>query len=163
LSITSVVILAHALVGIVFVVGLLGRWIVLGLAAGADDLPTMRTLTAAAGPFERIVIVGSTVVLVLGIAAAFVAGRSVLGPFTGGHVDWLFVSVLLFLSNIPLVPLVFIPRGRIFGAVLADAERAGTVTPELRAAWADPVTRAAHVYELATVTIVLCLMLTKPF
>lgn len=160
---TEVVVLVHALIGIAFVTGLIGRWLVLGAAERATDLPAMRTLTAAAAPFERIVIVGSMLVFAFGLAAAYVEGRSVLGPLTGGGVDWLFVSLLLFLSILPLVPLVFLPRGRVFAAAMAEAEAAGRVTPELAAAWRDPVTRAAHVYELGAVTVVLVLMLSRPF
>ena len=160
---TNIVVLIHALVGVVFVAGLVGRWIVLGAAARATELPAMKTLAAAAGPFERIVIIGSMLVMLLGLVAAFAAGRSVLGPLTGGSVDWLFVSLLLFVSIIPLVPLVFLPRGRVFEAAMAEAEAAGQVTPALRAAWADPIVRAAHIYELGAVTAVLVLMLSKPF
>jgi hypothetical protein len=163
MDVAGIVVLAHALLGIVFIVGLAGRWIVLGAAARADDLPAMRTLAAAAAPFERIVIVSSTLVLLFGVAAAFATGRSVLGPLGGGPVDWLFVSLVLYVSIVPLVPLVFLPRGRVFAATLAEAEAMGGVTPALRAAWHDPVVRAAHVYELAATTIVLCLMLAKPF
>jgi hypothetical protein len=162
-TLTDVVVLVHALIGILFIAGLVGRWIVLGLAERATELPAMKTLTAAAGPFERIVIVGSMLVFLAGILAAFMEGRSILGPLTGGGVDWLFVSVLLFLSILPLVPLVFLPRGRVFEAALADAEGKGQVTPELRTAWRDPVVRAAHLYELGAVTVVLVLMLNKPF
>jgi hypothetical protein len=90
-------------------------------------------------------------------------GRSVLGPLVGGGVDWLFVSLLLYLSVLPLIPLVFIPRGKVFEAALAAATVEGRVTPALQAAWRDPATRAAHLYELGSVTIVLILMLTKPF
>ena len=163
MTLTNVVVLVHALIGILFIAGLVGRWIVLGLAERATELPAMKTLTAAAGPFERIVIVGSMLVFLAGILAAFMEGRSILGPLTGGGVDWLFVSVLLFLSILPLVPLVFLPRGRVFEAALADAEGKGQVTPELRTAWRDPVVRAAHLYELGAVTVVLVLMLNKPF
>jgi hypothetical protein len=46
---------------------------------------------------------------------------------------------------------------------MAAAEAQGEVTPALRAAWADPVVKAAHVYELGAVTVVLVLMLAKPF
>ena len=162
-TVTNVVVLTHALIAILFVAGLVGRWIILGAAARATELPAMKILAAAAGPFERIVIVGSMLVMLLGLLAAFVAGRSVLGPLTGGALDWLFVSLLLYVSIIPLVPLVFLPRGRLFEAAMAEAETAGQVTPALRAAWADPIVRAAHVYELAVVTIVLVLMLSKPF
>jgi hypothetical protein len=163
MTVTNVVIVVHALVAVLFVAGLVGRWMILGSAARATELPAMKTLAAAAGPFERIVIVGSMLVMLLGLVAAFVAGRSVLGPLTGGSVDWLFVSLLLYISIIPLVPLVFLPRGRIFEAAMAEADAAGRVTPALRAAWADPVVRAAHLYELTVVTIVLILMLSKPF
>jgi len=160
---TEVVVLIHALIGILFIAGLIGRWIILGAAARATDLPTMKTLAGAAGPFERIVIVTSALVLLFGIVAAFLQGRSVLGPLTGGSIDWLFVALVLYLSVLPLVPLVFLPRGKEFEAALADAEAEGQVTPALRAAWADPVVRAAHLYELGAVTVVLILMLTQPF
>jgi hypothetical protein len=155
--------LVHALTGILFVAGLIGRWIVLGLAERATDLPAMKTLTAAAGPFERIVVVVPAFVLLFGVVAAFIQGRSVLGPLTGGSVDWLFVSLVLFLSPLPLVPMVFLPKGKAFEAALAEAEEAGRVTPALTSAWRDPLVRAAHVYELGATTVVLILMLTKPF
>jgi hypothetical protein len=155
--------LGHALAGVAFVAGLLGRWIVLGLAARAANLGSMRTLAAAAGPFERLVIIGSQVVLVLGIVTAIVEGIPFLGPLQGASLNWLFVSLLLFVSVIPLVPLVFLPRGKVFEAAMAEAAVRGEVTPALREAWSDPVVRAAHVYELGAVTVVLVLMLTKPF
>jgi hypothetical protein len=160
---TSIVVLVHALIGILFIAGLIGRWIVLGMAERATDVPSMKTLTAAAGPFERIVIIAPSFVLLFGVAAAFMEGRSILGPLTGGSIDWLFVSLLLFFSPLPLVPLVFLPKGKVFEAALSAAEAVERVTPELEAAWHDPIVRAAHVYELGAITIVLILMLTKPF
>jgi hypothetical protein len=162
-SLGGLLALTHALAGVAFVAGLLGRWMVLALAGRATNLGSMRTLTAAAAPFERLVIVGSIVVSVLGIGTAIVQGRPFLGPLQGGRVDWLVVSFVLFLSIIPLVPLVFLPRGRVFASAMAEAEARGEVTPALRAAWRDPVVRAAHVYELGAVTVVLVLMLAKPF
>jgi hypothetical protein len=73
------------------------------------------------------------------------------------------VSVVFFLSIIPLVPLVFLPRGRVFAAAMEDAARRNEITPEVLAAWRDPVTRAAHVYEVAAVTTIFVLMVAKPF
>jgi len=163
MDLAGIVVLAHALLGILFVVGLVGRWIVLGMAERAARLDTMTTLATAAAPFERLVIVTSSLVLVFGLGAAWLQGRSVLGPLTGGTVDWLFVAVVLYLSNLPLVPLVFLPRGKVFGAALEEASTQGEVTPALRAAWSDPVVRGAHWYELGTTTIILILMLSKPF
>ena len=160
---TGVVVVIHALIGVLFIAGLIGRWMILGAAARATELPAMKTLTAAAGPFERIVIVTSPLILLFGVVAAFMQGRSVLGPLTGGSVDWLFVSLLLYLSVLPLIPLVFIPRGKVFESTLAAATVEGRVTPALQAAWRDPAVRAAHLYELGSVTVVLILMLAKPF
>ena len=155
--------LSHAILGVLFFGGLVGRWIVLGLAQRADSLAAMRTLTRAAAPFERIVIVGGNVMLLLGILTALAQGRPMLGPIQGAPVDWLFVSIVLLLTTIPLVPLVFLPKGRIFGRLMDDAIALDAVTPELAAAWSDPTVRVAHVYELGVVSIVLALMITKPF
>ena len=160
---SGLVVFGHAFLGIVFFGGLFGRGIVLALAERAETLSAMRTLTAAAGPFERIVIVIGAIAGLLGVVAALVTGRPLLGPLQGGTIDWVFVSVVLVITTFPLPPLVFIPRGRVFEAALEEATAQGTVTPALHAAWRDPVTRAAHVYELAITTIVLVLMLTKPF
>ena len=153
----------HALAGIGFIVGLFGRWMVLAAAERAGTPAQMRLLARTAAPFETLVIVGSMVVFLLGVLTAYAKGLPLLGPLVGDPVNWLFVSLVLFLSILPLVPLVFLPRGKVFEAALEEAETSGVVTERLRAAWSDPVVRAAHVYELLAVTVVLVLMLTKPF
>ena len=80
-------------------------------------------------------------VLVLGLLAMW-AGDV---PLTGDG-WWLLVALLLFLSMIPLVPLVFLPRGRVFEAALEDARERGEVTPELRTAFRDPAVAFARRY-----------------
>ncbi len=155
--------LVHALVGVAFVAGLVGRWIVLAAAEQARTLPAMRALTTAAIPFERLVQVGSLLVFLLGLMTALVEHRPLLGPLQGAPVDWLFVALVLYLSLLPLVPLVFVPRGRVFETALKDAEVRGEVTPVVLRAFRDPVVRAARVYELGAVTIILGLMFAKPF
>ena len=153
----------HALVGIGFVSGLVGRWVVLGLAQRARSINSVVTLTEAARIFERLVIVGSSLVLLLGVATAIAQGTPFLGPLQSSRVDWLFVSVLLYGSLIPLVPLIFLPRGKVFAAALDEARASGEVTPALDASFRDPVVRAAHLYELAAVGAILVLMIAKPF
>ena len=158
----DLLLLTHALVGSIFLGALIGRWVILGLAERAESLVAVQTLTRAAAPFERAVIVGSAVVLVLGIATAIAQGRPFLGPLQGARIDWLFVSLVLYLSIIPLVPAIFLPRGRRFEAALEDATQRNELTPALAAAFRDPVVRAAHVYELSAVTLVFALMVAKP-
>jgi Na+/H+-dicarboxylate symporter len=161
--ITGLLVIGHAVLAILFFCGLVGRGIVLALSERADTIAAMRTLAKAAAPFEWLVIRVGSIALLLGVAVAVAQGRPFLGPLQGGHVDWLFTSTLLLLTVAPLPPLVFLPRGRVFEAALADATERGQVTPELRAAWRDPFTRAAHVWELVVVTTVLVLMIAKPF
>jgi hypothetical protein len=163
MTLPGAIVVAHALVAIVFIAGLIGRWVTLGAAARTDDLAAVRTLTAMTGPFERMVTIGSTLVLVLGIAAAIAKDRPFLGPFQGGTIDWLFVSVVLYLTLVPLVPLVVLPRGHVFQAALDEANASGEYSAALRAAFHDPVTRAARTYEATAVTLILVLMLAKPF
>jgi hypothetical protein len=159
----SAIVAVHALTGAIFLGALVGRWIVLGLAERAESLASMQVLTRAARPFERIVIIGSALVLVLGILAAIVQDRPFLGPLQGERADWLFASLLIYLSVLPLVRLVFLPRGRVFDAAMQDAVALAEVTGELARAWRDPLVRAAHLYELGAVTVVFVLMVTKPF
>jgi hypothetical protein len=69
---------------------------------------------------------------------------------------------VLYLSIMVLVPTVFIPRGKRFGATLDDAIRSGSVTDRLKAAFRDPVVRAAHVWELVAIALIIWLMILKP-
>ena len=73
------------------------------------------------------------------------------------------LALVVLATMIPLVPLVFLPRGKVFDAALADAEAAGEVTPALTAAFHDPAVAAARWYELGVVAAIIVLMVTKPF
>jgi len=155
--------LVHALVGVWFMAGLIGRWVTLGQAARATDIHALRAMLVVSGQFEWQVRVSSLLVLILGIATAVAQGRPFLGPLQNAGVDWLFVSLALYLSVLPLIPLVFLPRGRRFEAALVDASAVGIVTDRLRAAFREPVVFAAHVYELGVMVVILGLMIAKPF
>jgi hypothetical protein len=151
--------LVHVLVAFGFITGLLGRWILLTNAAKAEEVETAYRLSQAAAPFERLVIMGGNLVLPAGLLTAWSQGYPWLGLTTG----WMLLSVVILLSVIPFVPLVFLPRGKVFEAAMAAARAAGTVTPELRAAFRDPTVAFAHRYELGAVTVVVALMVLKPF
>jgi hypothetical protein len=151
--------LIHILVAFGFITGLLGRWILLHQAKRATDVEAAHGLAQAASPFEKLVIQGGNLVLPAGLLTAWAQGYPWLGLTTG----WMLVSVVVLLSVLPLVPLVFLPRGRVFEAAMSAARASGTVTPELRAAFADPMVAFAHWYELTAVGIVVALMVLKPF
>jgi hypothetical protein len=105
------------------------------------------------------VIPGSLLVLVFGVLTWWAQEL----PLWGSGTRWVTVSLVLFATNIPLVPLVFLPRGRIFERALVAAGEAGRVTPELREAFRDPAVAAVRWYELVVVAAVLVLMVSKPF
>ena len=151
--------LLHVAIAFALVSGLIGRWILLARAAASEDVEAAHGLATAASPFERMVQVSGTAILPAGMLTAWIQGYAWLGLTTG----WMLLSVVVLLPTIALVPLVFIPRGRIFERAMAAARERGFVTPELRAAWHDPAVGFARRYELAAVAIVIVLMVLKPF
>lgn len=155
--------LVHALVGVLFMAGLIGRWITLGYAARITELGSFRLVLALSARFERIVIGTSLFVLMLGLLTAVAQGRPFLGPIQGAAADWLFVSLLIYLSVSFLVPMVFLPRRREFDAALQEAVQAGEMTDRLRLSFRDPALFAGRAYELGAMVVVLVLMIAKPF
>ena len=156
----SFLVFLHVAAAFGFVAGVLGRDILLGEARRSSEIDRLSSLVRSAGPFERYLArPGSIVVLVLGIVVWWQQDL----PLWGEGSRWVTVSLILYLSIIPLIPLVFVPRGKVFQAALASATAEGRVTPELTAALHDPLVALARWYELGVVTAVLLLMVTKPF
>jgi hypothetical protein len=98
-------------------------------------------LTELAGYFENLMVIpGSLVLLVLGLFVAWAKGWPILGVLQDGSANWLLVSLLLYLSVIPVIRFVFIPGGVRFSQALDAALVADEITPALR---------AGHIYEIA--------------
>lgn len=150
--------LSHLVLAMALVAGLTGRWLMLRRAAASDDVEDSARIAELAGPFERLVIVSSMLVLPAGLATAWAQGYPWLGLTTG----WMLLTVLLIIPILVMVPTVFIPRGRVFEAAMADARAKGIVTPGLRRAFADPAVAFARRYEIAAIAIIVALMVLKP-
>lgn len=164
MSLTVVFKLLHILTAFWFVGGVLGRAIVLRQASRANNPQTVQQLMQLTDIFEkRMVIPGSMAVLIVGIITAILGGWSLFGFLQGANTNWLLLSLVLYLTNIPLIIFVYNPRGKIFGDALQDALAQNVVTPQLRAAFHDRVVAAAHAYELVTIFVIVILMVTKPF
>src|SRR5262249_4218181 len=106
---------------------------------------------------------GSQVVLLLGLLTAWLQGQPLLGFLQGARSNWLLVSLVLFVSMVPIIIVVLIPRRKQRHAALAAALRLGTITPELRAAVADKLVLGSRALELLIVAVILVLMILKPF
>jgi magnesium-transporting ATPase (P-type) len=150
--------LLHVVVAVIFMAGLIGRWILLTRAARAEDVETAFLLSDAAAPFERLVILFSQLILVTGLFAAWVRGY----PWIGFGTPWIVAAIVLTLSVLPLVYFLLVPRSRIFEAAMADARQRGSWTPELRTAFRDPGVALARRWEFVSVGLVLALMVLKP-
>lgn len=151
--------LLHVGVAFALVAGLVGRWVVLTRASRSTDVEDAAQLAEAASPFERLVKVAGTGVLPLGMLTAWAQGYPWLGLTTG----WMLASLALLLPLNLLIPLVFIPRGRVFEQEMANARRQGVVIAGQRAAWNDRAVAFARRLEIGAVALVIALMVLKPF
>ena len=163
MNLAEILRVGHALAGVAFMAGMIGRWIVIGFARRADNLDAMLLLRQTARPFGILLSGGGITLTILGIATSVALGRPMFGPLQGGRVDWLFVSVVLMLPLFLNLFFVYPKKGAAIEAALSAAATRGELTPELAAAWADPVLRYARTYEFVAVTAVLVLMIAKPF
>ncbi len=156
--------LLHIASAIDFAGGLFARQAVRSLLPRAADIPSLEALMAGAGVVERyMVIPGNLLAIVFGVILALATRAPILAAVQGSSSNWLLVSILILLLLFPLVPLVFLPRGRVFETALQAARAAQQITPELRRLMADPVVRWAHAAELAGVSVIVVLMVFKPF
>lgn len=150
--------LCHIASAFWFVAGLAGRDVTLARARAASEIGTIKELCDAAGVFDkRMVIPGSMAVLAFGLLAALT------GHWSFADNGWLLAALVLYLSSIPLVPLVFLPKGKVFETAMAQAVSAGEPTPAVREALADRTVWAARWYERIVVAVIIVLMITKPF
>lgn len=160
----SLLVVLHIWTVLWLVAGIVGRDVCYRQAGRTDDLAALRTLADLGGTFERAMVRPATfVVLLTGLIAAWARGWPILGFLQGAPVNWVLASLLIYLSVIPVILLVFIPRGRVYREALEAATDRGEVTPALRAALNDPVVAAARAYEIAMIATLVYLMFTKPF
>jgi len=156
--------LLHITSAIVFVGGLFARQVVRSQIPRSSDLGAIVTLTQAAGRVERLMVIpGNILAIVFGLLLAVLTRAPLLGSLLGAYRNWLVASIIILALLLPLVPLVFLPRGKVFEAALQDAAAKGTITPELRQQLADPVVRWAHLAEIIGVALIVVLMVYKPF
>ena len=131
--------LVHIFTAFWFVGGVLGRGYALARARQATDVKQLDAIMQIVDLLDkRAVIPGSTAVLVAGIAIALASNWPVLGFLQGGTVNWVLASLLLFISNIPLVIFVYNPRGKTFGNALQVALAQNRITPELTSTVVPP-------------------------
>jgi hypothetical protein len=152
--------LVHVFVAFWFLAGILGRNVVIRKAARTTDVTVVEGLMDAVGRMEMLMVrPGSFAVLLFGLLTAWLEHL----PWFESGAYWLPTSLFVFLSAFVFVPIVFIPRGRIFEEALAGSRERGIVLPELTAAFRDRAVWFARSYELVAIAFVVALMVLKPF
>jgi hypothetical protein len=159
----GLVVVLHVIAVFVLVAGVVGRDLLYGRAARSEELDDVVSLVAHGSLFEKMVRTSTLAVLVLGLAAAWARGWPILGFLQGAPVNWVLAALLIYLSIIPMIVFVFLPRGRVFRQALEQAVPLGRVTPALRAALHDPWVHAARTWEIVMVVVLTALMVLKPF
>jgi len=95
-------------------------------ASQSQNIHTTVALVQLMGFFDRrMVVPGSSAVFLLGLLTAWVQGWPILGFLQGGAVNWVLVSILIYLSIMVFVVRVFLPRGKLFEAALLEAVARG--------------------------------------
>jgi hypothetical protein len=164
MAIAPILKLLHIITAIWVITGVIGRYVALSKAENSTDLNAVRAILPVASVFENMMVIpGSTAVLVAGLFTAWAQGWPVLGFLQGSPINWVLVSLLLFLTIIPVIVFIFVPRGKIFEARLNEAIAQNRVTTELTQAFHDPLVRAAHMYEIGLMIVIVILMVLKPF
>ena len=154
----------HIACAVVFAGGLVARQLSRAMANKAEDPHSIWLVFQATDPIERLMVIpGSVLVLVFGVIIALMTGAPIFGFLQGASKNWLLVSNLLILLIMALIPLVFVPRGKVFQRNLEEAMRRGEMTPELQASIHDPVVRLSHLVEMVVTILVVMLMVFKPF
>jgi uncharacterized membrane protein len=154
----------HVIIAFWMTAGLLGRGVAQLRAERTTDIRSLQLLVELIGRFDRLMVIpASAAVFVFGLLTAWAQGLPMLGFIQGARTNWLLISLVLWIGVFALVPTVFIPRGKVFGAILEEAVRLDRVTERLAAAFRDPVVRLAHIYEIAALVVIIFLMVTKPF
>ena len=162
--IAALAVVLHVLLVFLLVAGIFGRDIVYARAARSQDLSEIRALLSLGHVFEmRLVRPFTGYVLLAGLVAAWLRGWPILGFLQGGKSNWVLAAILIYLTLIPLIVFVFLPRGKVFRRAYDDAVARGAVTPELTAALGDPWLRAGRAYEWVMIAVLVYLMVLKPF
>ena len=154
----------HIASAIWFIGGVIARQVVRAYAKRTNDVQHFAIMNVAAGRIETSMVVpGNFAVILLGVIYGLMIGAPILGFLQGASRNWLLVSNILLLMGFLNVPLVFIPKGKLFDVALQDALAKGQMTPELRAQMDDQTVRIVHFIELAALGLITILMVFRPF
>lgn len=109
------------------------------------------------------VIPGNFATILFGVIFAVMIKAPIFGFLQGADKNWLLLTNVLLVLGSLNVPLVFLPRGKMYEKLLTDAIQKGEVTLELKTHLDDKLVKAAHQFEILMLVVIVLLMVFKPF
>lgn len=166
ITIASILKLLHILAAFALIGGEVGRTIAFHRAKHATDVKIVATMLQMFTFFtSKFVSPGGTLTLLLGLITAGAQGGAVLilGFILGGAINWVLVSLVLYIIIMALVFSISVPRGKVLGQALGAALGQGKITPELTAAINDKALNTNFIIQDALILLIVVLMVLKPF
>jgi uncharacterized membrane protein len=157
--------LLHVLAAFWFISGVIGRDFAFWQAGRATNVQAVHALLQISDFFERYAVIPvSMAVLLFGLVVTFMQKWPLFGFLQGSSSNWLLVSFILFLGiSLAIGPLRLAARRKQRARAIEEASAQGTITPELTAALNDEVVVRFRAVELVIVTVIIILMVIKPF
>lgn len=154
----------HINLVIVFSIGIAGYITYFYQAARETDPKVIHDMVETGDKIHNYLLkLGGSLLFISGVVTAWRHGVPMLGFIQGGDVNWLLVSIVLFLTYFPMMFFVFVPRHKIFHRELDAAIQKGAVTEGLKKAFMSRGIKFGHIYESIYVFAILFLMVVKPF
>lgn len=159
----SVLLWFHISGVITFSIGMVASFVITAFIAREKELKVIQSLTQLGRKFGRFMDIGGALMLLAGFALAWREEEPMLGFLQGSDENWLLVSILLFLTSLPLVYFGYWRRERSAGIELEKAVKNEKFSPALKTALADKRIRNGKIFEIATYAVIVFLMVVKPF
>jgi len=154
----------HIISSMVFIGGIFARQAIRSQGKKSADINTLAAYFSAAGKIESLMVIpGNFGTILFGVIFAIMIHAPIFGFLQGADKNWLLLTNVLLIAGSLNVPLIFLPRGKIYERLLADAIQKGEITSELKSHLDDKVVKAAHQFEIIMVVVIVILMVFKPF
>src|SRR5215469_17282590 len=128
MNLYSLVKVLHLMAVTAVIAGVVGRALIRARVVRLDNIHIMREFVDLEGHFDQwLVVYGSLATLLTGLLLTWLGHWPLLNA---GVPTWTLIGAVLFLATIPLVIWVYLPRGKVFSKVFAEALAQKRVTAE---------------------------------
>jgi hypothetical protein len=158
----SILLWLHVSGVITFSIGMVASFLISSFASREENVKVIQSLTRLAAKFGRFMDIGGAFMLLAGFSLAGREKEPMLGFLQGSSENWLLISILLFLSTLPVI-MGYWSREKATAKELEEAAGNGKITPHLKLALADKRTRNGKLYEILAYALIVFLMTVKPF